>query len=265
MKNDISPPVIEATELSELMLKAKFLHEQIGAKERRTLEDAIQLGRLLAKAKDACKHGEWGKELDKAGISRSSDSVYQSLAKFPALEISKCESIREALDAIAKTKQPDADQCEDEGGTGTDDDSTEDENAKMALGRTPADRREPGEEDDTGWDASGPHPVDKAGTPLPAQAIPAFDCIPIFKQWCQSLDDLVKEAEEFCKGPGGRLMHFATIRHHLKNAHGNVIANIPSHVCPYCNGVRRKGHPDCECCKGGGWTAKHIFNQAPKQ
>ncbi len=103
--------------------------------------------------------------------------------------------------------------------------------------------------------------VDNEGEKLPSQALEAFAAVKAIKQWCQRVNELVKEAAEFIKGPAGRLMSLETVKSQLASGKGNVWANLPSHVCPYCTGKDKK----CEVCKGQGWVAKHIWSQAPKK
>jgi hypothetical protein len=45
----------------------------------------------------------------------------------------------------------------------------------------------------------------------------------------------------------------------LEKVKGHLWSERATHVCPYCHGK----HEQCECCKGEGWTAKHVWEQAP--
>ncbi len=79
---------------------------------------------------------------------------------------------------------------------------------------------------------------------------------------CREMDALIRRVEEISKGPGGRLIRFDSFKQQIKDAKGNLWANRATHVCPYCHGHPVKGKP-CECCKGDGWTAHHVWKAAP--
>lgn len=102
--------------------------------------------------------------------------------------------------------------------------------------------------------------ADAEGHKVPEQAEEAFRADKEIRAWCRKVDELIREAGEFIKGPGGRLMSFETVKQQMQSAKGNVWANRPTHVCPYCQGADKK----CKCCKGQGWTSKTIWQQAPK-
>jgi hypothetical protein len=102
-------------------------------------------------------------------------------------------------------------------------------------------------------------PTDAEDTPIPEKALPAFAAAKDIEAVCRDLDALLKRVEELAKGPGGALIRVESVRQQLKDAKGNLWANRPTHVCPYCHGEA----DDCKCCKGRGWTAKHIYEQAP--
>ncbi len=102
---------------------------------------------------------------------------------------------------------------------------------------------------------------DAEGTDVPNEAVPAFQAAKDIEAKCREIDAIIKAVEDISKGPGGRLIRFEAFKQSMKDAKGNLWANRPSHVCPYCHG-KAKAKP-CECCGGAGWTAKHIYQQAP--
>lgn len=118
--------------------------------------------------------------------------------------------------------------------------------------------REPG--DDTATEEL----ADAEGVIVPECARSAFLAVPSLEELGRRCDTLRHAIEEAIKGPGGRLLMTSLpgIQQKLKDIKGSLMANRPSHVCPYCKG--KKGKKPCECCKDEGWTAKHVYNQAPK-
>jgi hypothetical protein len=101
--------------------------------------------------------------------------------------------------------------------------------------------------------------VDAEGVVIPLQAVEAFAEAKVISTICREIDDILRRVEVIAKGPGGRLLSIETIRQKLKDAKGNLWANRPTNVCPYCLGKKS----DCACCKGQGWTAQHVWHQAP--
>jgi hypothetical protein len=116
--------------------------------------------------------------------------------------------------------------------------------------------REPGVDDDE-------QVVDAEGVVVPARVIGAFVAAEAMEKWCRAVGNLIKEAAEFAKGPGGRCLRLESLKQQLGDAKGNVWANRPTHVCPYCRGKEQK--KPCEGCKGDGWVPRHVYQQAPKE
>lgn len=104
-----------------------------------------------------------------------------------------------------------------------------------------------------------PPATDDEGSVIPAQAVEAFANRRNIESLCRDIDGLLRRIEEAAKAPGGRMIRMESVRQHLKDAKGTLWANRPTHVCPYCDGKKDK----CDCCKGEGWTAKHVWQQAP--
>ncbi len=126
----------------------------------------------------------------------------------------------------------------------------------------PAKDREPGSDD---GDVDAEQAItDAEGEVVPDQAIAAFKAVPVLEALGRECDALRHAIEEAAKGPAGRLLQSGLpgIQQKLKDAKGVLMANRPSHVCPYCHG--KKGKKPCDGCKGEGWVAKHIYSQAPK-
>ncbi len=103
--------------------------------------------------------------------------------------------------------------------------------------------------------------TDAEGVEVPEHARLAFAATKEINAVCKQIDAIILSVEEISNGPGGRLIRFDSVKQQLKDAKGNLWANRPTHVCPYCHG--KKGKKPCECCKDQGWTAKHIWHQTP--
>lgn len=133
---------------------------------------------------------------------------------------------------------------------------------KFPNGFTPPEpERDPGGDDgelDAAQDIS-----DAIGRKVPNQAVEAFRAVTVLEGLGRECDRLRQLIGEAIKGPAGRLLQTALpgIEQKLKDIKGMLMANRPSHVCPYCKG-EKNGKP-CECCKGEGWTARHVWNAAP--
>lgn len=100
---------------------------------------------------------------------------------------------------------------------------------------------------------------DAEGNIVPKDAVKAFQAAKDLESVCRELDKIIGRVEDISNGPGGRLIRFDSFKQQLKDAKGNLWANRATHVCPYCQGKKSK----CDCCKGEGWTAKHIWQAAP--
>ncbi len=111
-------------------------------------------------------------------------------------------------------------------------------------------------------DASEAEPeeiTDAEGARVPEKAIPAFKNAKLIEALGRDIDAIIHRAEALAKAPGGRLIRIQAVRQQLKDAKENLWVNRATHVCPYCHGKKDA----CQSCKGEGWTAKHIWNQAP--
>lgn len=116
--------------------------------------------------------------------------------------------------------------------------------------------REPGDDSDV-----EPYLTDAEGERVPEQALEAFAKAKELGAICREIDALIGRVEDIAKGPGGRLIRLDSFRQQMKDAKGNLWANRPTHVCPYCHGEPTE--KPCVCCRGEGWTAKHVWQQAP--
>lgn len=105
--------------------------------------------------------------------------------------------------------------------------------------------------------------TDAEGVEVPADAVPAFQAAKDIEAICREIDDIKRRVEVISKGPGGRLIRFESFKQQLADAKGNLWANRPSHVCPYCKGTGKAKGKECEACKGECWVAKHIYAAAP--
>jgi hypothetical protein len=102
--------------------------------------------------------------------------------------------------------------------------------------------------------------TDAEGTVIPEQALEAFANARILQGICREIEKIIVRVEKLAKGPGGRLLDLGSIKQQLKNTKGMLWASRATHVCPHCHGESKQ----CECCRGEGWTAKHVWQQAPK-
>jgi hypothetical protein len=107
-------------------------------------------------------------------------------------------------------------------------------------------------------------PTDAEGSPIPDHVLPAFATAKDLTALCRDIDKLIHRAEELARTNGGRLIRIDSFRQQMKDAKGNLWANRATHICPYCKGKPpANGAQPCPCCKGEGWTALHVWSQAP--
>jgi hypothetical protein len=123
--------------------------------------------------------------------------------------------------------------------------------------------REPGSDD--GEIDAAQEITDAAGVRVPDQAVAAFQALPLIETLGREFDALRRNVEDLAKGPAARLLLGAlpSIKQHLKDAKGSLMANRPAYVCPYCKG--KKGEEPCKCCQDEAWVNEVIYNQAPKK
>jgi hypothetical protein len=103
----------------------------------------------------------------------------------------------------------------------------------------------------------GQIPTDEDGTPLPPQAIAAFEGLPTLRKFCRTLDTLSGELEQLGKSPVGTHVHWQSARSQLKAARSTVWQGRPAFVCPLCSGK----DPDCKTCRGHGFVTAAIHDQ----
>jgi hypothetical protein len=101
-----------------------------------------------------------------------------------------------------------------------------------------------------------PEPLDEDGTPLPPQAVAAFDLLPEVRSICRSLDDAGRELERMGKSPAGVHMHWQSARSQLRSARQTLWQGRPAYVCPVCRGLAS----DCQVCRGAGFVAAATYN-----
>lgn len=101
---------------------------------------------------------------------------------------------------------------------------------------------------------------DADGELVPERVVDAFEQAREMQQWCRDIGQLINRAKDFAKGAGGRCIRLEAVKQQLEDAKGNIWANRPTHICPYCRAVEGA---DCQVCKGQGWVPKHIWEQAP--
>jgi hypothetical protein len=150
----------------------------------------------------------------------------------------------------------DAGRPEESPGPGEETDDVSEEPDTKPEPEEPA--REPGDEPE-----SQPDEVvvkDDEGLEVPPQAAPAFEARPRFREWLGKMAGLYSEFVELQDGPGGRLIHLDSIQQQFGSIKSEVVANLPSHVCPYCMG--KQTMPPCRCCHNEGWTNKTYWKTA---
>lgn len=101
---------------------------------------------------------------------------------------------------------------------------------------------------------------DDVGNDVPDRILAAFETADQIECICRELSGMARLVSGIAAGPGGRLINVATMQQLFRDARGHLAANRATHLCPYCQAKK----PDCECCKGEGWVAKHIYSQAPQ-
>jgi hypothetical protein len=260
MDTNQSAIVRSAADVRVLSQELKSLFDQLRKQERTRLQTAYEIGIRLIQVKGLVKHGEYLPTLDKIGIPQQRASECVRVAEFWG-KVPDSGTLEEFLKACNETKlcsekpQPpafistDADASED----------ADDEPETPKAGKGTAPKPTPAEAPTA--EAEPPKPVvtDAAGVPVPAHVLPAFDAAKAITATCRQIDDVVKTAQELAKAPGGRLIRFDSVKQQLLDAKGNLWANRPTHVCPYCHAKEKS----CECCKGDGWVARHLWEQAP--
>jgi hypothetical protein len=112
------------------------------------------------------------------------------------------------------------------------------------------------------------------GESVPAKATIAFEKAKQIAATCRQIHNIVKLVDEIChyvKRSAERRVGFRLIDAEyvvmrlmdavpkLEEAKGHLWINRAAHVCPFCHGKQDQ----CDCCKGEGWTAKHVWEQAP--
>lgn len=201
--------------------------------------------RALAKLPESERAEAWQEVVEAAGDAKVTaknlaDVVNRRLGPTPEI---LCPSCQRAL----RVGKPVVDACADCKAL-----------RKASKKRQEPPSREPGDDPD---EIPSEPIVDAEGEKVPSQALLAFERAKRFSEICREIDKLIREVEELSKGPGGRLIRFDSFRQQMKDAKGNLWGNRATHVCPYCHGKPRK--TECECCKGEGWVAKHLWAAAP--
>jgi hypothetical protein len=133
-------------------------------------------------------------------------------------------------------------------------------------------QREAGDDTEAEEAAGKDELLDAAGEPVPARATVAFEKAKQIAAVCREIagmarriDAISQDVATVSSESGGRLIGTGvvrTLRHAketLETVKGHLWAERATHVCPYCHGKQDQ----CDCCKGEGWTAKHVWEQAP--
>jgi len=101
--------------------------------------------------------------------------------------------------------------------------------------------------------------LDKLGDEVPADIIPAFtEGLKEAGRMGRVIDELIRDAKEWCAGPAGYYAVFNAIKIELKNAKGYIVKNQPYAVCPDCAGAR------CQHCKQSGFIHEHAYKSRPE-
>ena len=103
--------------------------------------------------------------------------------------------------------------------------------------------------------------TDQEGRAVPEKAAPAFQQIGEINAACRQIDDLVKEVERLGKSPVGVHLHFQSVQTHLRNAKNGVWTARPTHICPYCKGLKKV----CDVCRANGWVTATTYKAAPEE
>src|SRR5262249_37629659 len=104
---EISPPAIVRAHVDVAQLDAAIRAQYTGLRRdrRRTLEQAVALGRLLQERRVLCKVAEWTPYLERQGTSTHSASDYARIAELPAELLATADSITDALRLWHKRRQ----------------------------------------------------------------------------------------------------------------------------------------------------------------
>ena len=99
-QEDLNPPAIVKQQSVDVAALDKSIKAQaitLRQNRRRTLEQAVELGRLLAQRKAICNAGEWTPYLQKQGLAINTAAEYMRVGSLTDNELEDMNSISEAL------------------------------------------------------------------------------------------------------------------------------------------------------------------------
>lgn len=96
--NEMNPPAKVSTARAEQIANAKAINKGIDARERMNLDDAIALGKILLALTKDCAQGDKEKIYAEIVITRDRAAKCMRVARIPARDLAKCESISAALE-----------------------------------------------------------------------------------------------------------------------------------------------------------------------
>lgn len=92
--------VKESASFGEMIAACKVKIEADSYKEKLSIQEKLEIGRLLIEINKKCAHGQWLPTIDKLGIGQQRASDLIRVSKLPPVVISKCESWNEVLAAM---------------------------------------------------------------------------------------------------------------------------------------------------------------------
>ncbi len=106
--NEINVPSITRSAQRELISKGKQIWAQIAQNERRDLQAALELGKLIIDLKNNAEGDSFGAALKEIGVPHQRASEFRRLAELPPeAGVASCSSIREAMLSVkADTPTP---------------------------------------------------------------------------------------------------------------------------------------------------------------
>src|SRR3990167_6038990 len=102
--NLFPPPAFVRQANDELIAIGKGLAARLLERDRLSLDEAVQLGKILNQLKESLEHGELEGVYFQIGISKQRASEYSRIAGLTVHDIRQCDSIRDAV-ALAGKKQ----------------------------------------------------------------------------------------------------------------------------------------------------------------
>jgi hypothetical protein len=256
MKQTEQPPALHRGAVTELVAAGRVIAARMNVRQRSDLEDALQLGAILTKLKEAWKEevGLYTAGLEKMGISRQRAHEYLRLHEghTSGTDVSSCEGIQSALEKIK------AAEGEAKAGTRSPAQIRKEiaERQKAAATRAQQDSCEK----DSFGNPIPKHCLDAWKDPGVREARANLEIIEDVLRKARLIDVVAKrataypfiDAKEFGHGIGQAMNDLEKCLDHLRD-------NLPEGVCPSCKGQR------CNHCLNSGLVPRNVYEALKKE